>query len=1044
MQKMAFKIGFRVLILAASFGVGLSAKPLRASPLAESPYVIPFANIRPEASDLVLNGKHLLPLEVAALRDEGVDISLINPDASTDLWNPTGAFPNFSGDESLEVSSGDRVQFVETLEAPIKIFRFIVQKEIPGRGSEVYQILLGKRLQTYLLRRNLLRKLGYYIPPMKQIAHLSVEFLSSNQKLNFIEDRANGLKWNAGGDEEWITNLKDKDSKILELQDVMVLPATAEFTNLAFGYIRADINQGRRIINALLVPYNLVDVQESVNGLRWHSAQIKSQTIYFPLEDEEAFSATMADGHWIMRSILKLDRTDWQEIVSGIGYPDAVQALLVEKLISRRNELRRLINMPGEDLPYNPNVSYGNDLVDGELLTGKYDGVAGRMAMDEATSLISGSEMRSLIVSKGFSTAVSGLVRKVNDSLILGTNLAEIAQKKQVDAFFDDLIEHIKTGNPIKRHLGVWVAPYYSGQLIASREIVAGSYMGTDNRVQLVDTFGVGLETGLFMGTTGLAPQQTLNATAKVSYVRTYSHLKPITSIRASLADPYQNIFVPSVQHKWAALIDPRALVKSDNQTEEEWKKNLSEMAELFKDNLQPGESLIITDNISSGLGAAAGYQFTDRIRAQMAFEAGLTALSRLHIQRDGDRINIYKDYGNLKSLQLSIVLRAQIEVLQIRTKVSKGIASTDFYSLNLDPDYESNPDLPLVLSGMRELLVNTNIRKINLIETPHRLEHKIKQTETDVKFLFWHHLKLDQEDRLKLTRANELEPEYYVRRLMGKRNGADFQTVSIDVLNETISEMTGQEVTISNVNSGDPGETIFGKSKARYAYFEGDLTPGKGYKEQFVAVNYRWRGWSSNRQALEKIVQAFSDRFEFNFFHPEAFKQIKAAELYSLNLRIFVYDMGVKNVINLGFKQLKGLLDAYSSKKGNKQVKLDYQRKVLREFYFLQQKYLKARPKKDFDKMGDVAVEMVSLLESALDHEGLLEAVGGLQNILIQPILTGYFKGEDGKMAERPIEGNEIGQIGSRRRLGPMTTVQNEVGMTESEFFVYWLLRRI
>lgn len=62
----------------------------------------------------------------------------------------------------------------------------------------------------------------------------------------------------------------------------------------------------------------------------------------------------------------------------------------------------------------------------------------------------------------------------------------------------------------------------------------------------------------------------------------------------------------------------------------------------------------------------------------------------------------------------------------------------------------------------------------------------------------------------------------------------------------------------------------------------------------------------------------------------------------------------------------------------------------------------------------------------------------------MIQPILNGFLQGEDGKMAELPIEGAQLGEPGSQRVYGPLTTTQFELGMIESEFFVYWLLRRI
>jgi len=439
-----------------------------------------------------------------------------------------------------------------------------------------------------------------------------------------------------------------------------------------------------------------------------------------------------------------------------------------------------------------------------------------------------------------------------------------------------------------------------------------------------------------------------------------------------------------------------------------------------------------------------AGYRFTDRIVAQTQFEAGLTVLSRLHIQPAGNEFHIYKDFGNVGSLQFAMSLRAEIEVLQVRVKTTKGTARTDFYKLNLDDDLEKNPELPLALAGLRELLTHSRIDKIKLFSQPDRLEHQISEKFNSFRFLFWNSVGLSQEDKLKLTRANETEPEYYLRRLFGRRGGDDFQTLGVDLVNEIIAETTDQQVTVPNSITGDPGDTLFGKSNARYSYFEGQLSPGNGFIESFVGIVYRWRGWSASPKRLSKIISEFSGRFNFQFFHPNVLSQVKKAELYAVNLRIFVYDQGVWNLVYLPLQDVSKLLDNHFSQDGSGEFVRNRKNQVLRSFHFLQQDYQKAMSRKKFNEAGDKAVRLVSLLESVLDNQGLIKAVGGPENILIQPLLTGFFRGEDGKMAEIPIEGNDIGQIGSLRALGPMTSTQNELGMTESEFFVYWLLQRI
>jgi hypothetical protein len=206
------------------------------------------------------------------------------------------------------------------------------------------------------------------------------------------------------------------------------------------------------------------------------------------------------------------------------------------------------------------------------------------------------------------------------------------------------------------------------------------------------------------------------------------------------------------------------------------------------------------------------------------------------------------------------------------------------------------------------------------------------------------------------------------------------------------------------------------------------------------VSITYRWKGWTADRDYLESIVKKLNDRFDFQFFHPQAFKLIKEAELYNMHLFIRIYDWGIENAVGLTESQFHQLL------KDHRVSNVVYRRRheILNKWVKLQRWLQIYHGRNNKKKVADVTVKMLNLIETSLDHVGLIKAVGGDKNLHIQPVLTGFLRGEDGKMAEKPIEGNEIGEVGSERMYGPATTTQRELGMTEGEFFVYWLLRRM
>jgi hypothetical protein len=1024
-----------------------------ATPVADFPSYVPLDSIRPPATDLYYQNRILFPNEARDMQAKGTDISQIDPDPTTDLWSPTTTVTATA--DKINVLDGDHSRFVELVDTPVKIFRFNILHHESDGTDRLYTVLVGKRIHTFLLRKALLEKLGYHIPPMKRMANLIVEFGSSMEKDRFIEDKAVGLRWQADGAEQWISNLADKNSKELDFHDVVVLNGNDPITNLALGYIRPDITRGRRLINSLIVPFNLIDVRESINGFRWNAVTIRNNAIYFPLEDMEEFATPIEDARWIARRLQKLTRQDYVDVVNSVGYPDAPAKLLVEKLIARRNNVIKALNISDAPLMYNPDITVGEELVKGELLKGDYDGFGARLAMGEEESPVSPKEIWALFKSKGISTIIEELIARANKE-IPRPDLQAITIDHMKKDFINDLVDAIKSGKPIQRDFGIWSTPLYGGNLIASREVVSGSYLGTDNRIQLVDTLGFNVTTGMYFGTLGFKVGQSLDAQASVYYSRTYSHIRPLNSIEASLHEPYKNILVPLVKHDMAKVIPGDLSETFDKLSPEDQVKKAQEIAQLFKDNLGDGESIIITDSIGNLDGIRYGYSFTDKLKAQAQLKGSLVHIARLHILRVGDTLHVYKDRGNLASLELSVTLKAQVELLNVRGQLTKGVANSDFYKLDISNDFNQNPDLITNLTAIRQVLMDSKITRLKNIKKPVTLSHSFNEKQGEINFLVWNHLSLSATDRVSVLRPEETEKDDYVRYYNGERSGVDYQSMSVDILNYLLQKATGEQTfAISNTLSGDPGDTIYGKSNSRYSYFEGELDKSskvEKFGEQFVGVIYRWRGWSAKNDEVRKKVKEFSDRYQFQFYDENAFNLVKKAELYTLALRIYVYQPGINYILSQSQRQIEAIFDQYSKLPkqgepggpiivGTETSPLD---RATESYYYYRKDYDQAVAKGDTSKAAQNLTSLISLLEASLNKEGLLTVVGGNKNVLITSDIQGFLKGEDGSYAKLPIEGNQIGQVASKNPSGPLSAVQSDIGMTESEFFINWLLRKI
>lgn len=120
-------------------------------------------------------------------------------------------------------------------------------------------------------------------------------------------------------------------------------------------------------------------------------------------------------------------------------------------------------------------------------------------------------------------------------------------------------------------------------ELILSRDIILGNYLGTDNLVQLADTFGASAEVGVFAGIEGIGADLAGSVKVSTSLVRSFSHVKPVRNLKESLKEPFKNIFVnllkKSLKDKFFSLSELKALdeKESTDTAKEDQRKRLNQ-----------------------------------------------------------------------------------------------------------------------------------------------------------------------------------------------------------------------------------------------------------------------------------------------------------------------------------------------------------------------------------------------------------------------------------------------------------------------------------
>lgn|GEM_PF-3176792 len=297
--------------------------------------------------------------------------------------------------DDIAVNNNDTLDFIDV--SPFKankLFDFRVLKKDKNKSDsdddnqiakgEQYRIFLGPTAHNIMLRKTLLRKLGFKEPGFKYLSKVKVKFELDSDAIIFLDGSLNGagsgassgfgLSNNTNEDPmRWVTNVKripdptqDKDPEtgeykepvsmiwdfseamegdevVLELQDVVIYKETASF-RLALGYLQHDRHKRKRIYNSLLLAYNLVDVPESVNSFSPIPFSITKQEVVLTHNYATAvneFTPDIYDLKWMARKLSSFSRKDFEHMVAEAHYPKEVAMLLTELLIARRNYMQK-------------------------------------------------------------------------------------------------------------------------------------------------------------------------------------------------------------------------------------------------------------------------------------------------------------------------------------------------------------------------------------------------------------------------------------------------------------------------------------------------------------------------------------------------------------------------------------------------------------------------------------------------------------------------------------------------------------------------------
>ena len=1016
---------------------------------------IPTKYMNDPAVDLTRNGKLLLPDEVHEIHENSkFDISTLNPVETSDLWK--NVFVKNLPADNLPVNEMDEVTYHSPVLSPSGIFRFNI---INNNGeNKFYTMMLSKTVHSSLLAKSVLRKLGYQIPDIKYLHKVVVKFKDETEKKIFLSYLENVAY--AGAPRNWI--VEDLGYKLV-LQDLVIMNSNHIIYNLAYG-VTPDMIQGRRLLSALAVPLAIVNLTESVNMLRWNAGVVSNNRVALYLDKMEEFQCTWDDARWIARRIEKLTRDDWKDIVTSTNTPKAVQQIMLEKIISRRNSVMKLFKIDAEQMPIEEKINNGLELVDGKLTEQKWPGYASRFAHGDPDSPLSDSDMKSWVKSRAISTAMEIALSQINQLPYLGTDIEKLSSVQYKKHIADAVAQSVLDQKPAEMPIKAWVFPTLRGNLIFSRNLVTGTYLGTDNLVQLVDTVGVSMSAGLYAGTMGISTGKiggngvmpiNVSGGSQATYVRTYAHLRPVFNIKKSLKYPFKNAFVPLVKMDYGKLLHEALQVSIDPLATEKLREDAIEKAfKPFKDAMNIGESLLVTDALTTNAGAQAGASLYGKVlSASVGLNAGHIILSRFHVHRKSeDSFHVYKDIGHKGTVGVGVNVDSLIPVLTLSFKKAAGHAKTKFFSLDLN---KKNSDALKNAQSLRSAIVHSStgdMEEKNI--RPYILKHNFKETLPSMNLLFWQWIK--QNSSTDITVVNPQGNEKYFRRhYYGMTQGRNYQAYVNAVINHWIGMLFDKDAGLSDATGTNPGYSFKGRAKTKFLTLDQELDGQGNVIEPFVSLSRVWNGWSIKRKKAEELLEEIRHQYKFQFFNAPVLKDTSVIYLYNIGVNILFYQKGIEHLLSMDDKRIKRIFLEHQIQRSlvvnpniDEEVENEdfedekYTDTGVNEFLRLLKRYRKLDLKNKEDRANKNLLKAISYMEKSIYLPGIVKLVGGDENIYVTSKITGFREGdEDG---DRPIVSNSLGEFGSPRILGPVIQMQKTTDMLEGEFFINWMMQRL
>lgn len=1022
---------------------------------------IPMQYTGQPAKDLVDSQKKPLSvMEAKLVWARTHDLSNLNP-KETDIWKDNIGKTLRESDDNLSIDSRETFKYIDKVISSVGTFRFVA-RETKGAKRNL-NIWLSKDSRSILLRKNLLRKLGYTVPKIQHQQKVKIKFKGKASMDAFLEEVQNGT---FADSDRWRVNT-DEEKFVLTLQDVLIYEANTKLYNLAMGEVNDSVLLHRRVMNTLAIPFSIVDLRESVDGFPWSVGKLNNKVVLLDIISGDAFTTTYYDALWMIKRLSKLTRKDFEEIVSLSYFPKSVRLLMVEKLISRFNSLEKIFDKDAKIIKVNHTISDGSgELVQGRLTQDNWDGHAARYSFDDTESPLSKDEMTAYFKSKFYSGVIQNLVTHVNENYLYNTDIQKSAIEQAVKAQKQQFLDFFETGQFKRVPYSAWIVPTAKGNISASRDIITGSYLGTDNLIQIADSIEFIGEVGAFVGTLGLPIEAQVYAVGGARFSRAYTHVKSIKSIKKALKEPFRNIIVPDLKRRKSKsiiqMIDSLQSKEFAALEEEERSTELDAIFKEFNKVLEVGDSIIISNNLITSGTLIGGYKIPvgrASLEAMLQMNARRVNLWRLHITRSNENtFQVYKSKVNSFGKGFGFQLKAYVPIISLNWDKQSGRIVTRFHSVEFDKT-EKTKETVKKLIQLRQVFVENSTELMHKAKKPFIIQHDFTEDSRNSRVLTKQNKKVELLDKLKITHPENYETEFYIRSIT-RLTGKNYIQVAYDVLNAIIQEVFEEDnVSFQNAESGNPGDSFHGESYSRQSMTEVPYNHEDSEIpfENYAHVKSQWKGWSASRGKLVSIKEQIDKKYGKGIFNDELFYDTDLIKLYTVNVTLSLYAGGIQHMIDFDHDKLMNLVNdeivipwpkgkSHFVRRGHRRGFNKYRRtrsKVIQRISAahntLRGSY--SRLVSPAQKSKSITL-LIDSMESMMPFKTFSTIVGGDENYYLKGGINGFRVGTEN--GEESIVSHAIGEFGSEFTGGILDTLRNAIKISQGELGAYWFLRRI